>query len=195
MAGRLVSGLLATALILGGWLAVRSLAHPSGPGDAEELRLAPQSAPKQVAPSRPRERQPTVAASPCRSNTRQQLIVVSIRKQHLWACSAKHPVLSTPVTTGRTNHTGDATPRGHFAVQGIERHITLTTDGPRSYPVRFWIPFHLGVWGFHDASWQTIPFGSRHYRSHGSHGCVHMPLAAIRTLYHWVHYGTVVRIH
>jgi lipoprotein-anchoring transpeptidase ErfK/SrfK len=98
------------------------------------------------------------------------------------------------VTTGATKRSGDATPRGTFAVQGIERNVRLTTDGPRSYPVHYWIPFHLGTWGFHDASWQTIPFGSRRYVARGSHGCVHMPLAAIRTLFHWIHYGTSVVI-
>lgn len=67
-----------------------------------------------------------------------------------------------------------------------------TLDG--SYHVKYWIPFKLGVWGFHDASWQHIPFGTPSYRSHGSHGCVHMPLTAIRWLFRWVKYGTPVRI-
>jgi lipoprotein-anchoring transpeptidase ErfK/SrfK len=98
------------------------------------------------------------------------------------------------VTTGATARRGDATPKGTFAVQGLDRNTTLDTSADGSYPVKYWIPFHLGVWGFHDASWQRIPFGSGQYVRHGSHGCVHVPLAATRWLFHWVHYGTRVRI-
>jgi L,D-transpeptidase catalytic domain len=132
--------------------------------------------------------------SPCLHNRRAQLIVVSIMRQHEWACARHRTVLSTPVTTGATSRPGDATPRGTFAVQGLDRGTVLTTSAAGRYRVKYWIPFHLGVWGFHDASWQTMPFGSRHYVTRGSHGCVHMPLAAIRWLFHWVHYGTRVRI-
>lgn len=123
-----------------------------------------------------------------------QLVVVSIRRQHAWACAGRRTVLSTPVTTGATGRPGHATPRGRFAVQGLERDTTLDTSAAGSYPVKFWIPFHLGVWSFHDASWQRIRFGSHQYVRHGSHGCVHVPLAAMRWLFHWVHYGTPVRI-
>ncbi|HTW21324.1 MAG TPA: L,D-transpeptidase [Mycobacteriales bacterium] len=132
-------------------------------------------------------------ASPCARNTRPQLIVVSIGRQHEWACARRRTVLSTPVTTG-ADRPGDATPTGTFAVQGLNRNTTLTTDGAQSYRVKYWIPFHLGVWGFHDASWQRIPFGSPRYKTRGSHGCVHMPLQAICRLFHWARYGTPVRI-
>jgi lipoprotein-anchoring transpeptidase ErfK/SrfK len=118
--------------------------------------------------------------------------VVNIKRQHEWACAHHRTVLSTPVTTGASAHPGDATPHGTFAVQGIERDVTLTSSG--NHHVRYWIPFHLGTWGFHDAPWQTMPYGSRHYVTRGSHGCVHMPLSAIRALFHWVHYGTVVKV-
>jgi lipoprotein-anchoring transpeptidase ErfK/SrfK len=131
--------------------------------------------------------------SPCDHRTSGQLVVVSIKQQHLWACDGDHTVLTTAVTTGASRD-GDATPRGTFAVQGLNRNTTLTTSAGASYRVRYWIPFHAGVWGFHDASWQTIPFGSSSYVNGGSHGCVHLPLAAIRQLFHWVKYGTKVRI-
>jgi lipoprotein-anchoring transpeptidase ErfK/SrfK len=131
--------------------------------------------------------------SPCDHRTSGQLVVVSIEQQHLWTCDGDRTVLSTAVTTGASRD-GDATPRGTFAVQGLNRDTTLTTSGGASYRVHYWIPFHVGVWGFHDASWQTIPFGSSRYVTGGSHGCVHMPLAAIRQLFHRVRYGTKVRI-
>jgi lipoprotein-anchoring transpeptidase ErfK/SrfK len=102
-------------------------------------------------------------------------------------------VQSTAVTTGASQRAGDATPRGTFAVQGLIRDTQLDSSAG-SYHVHYWIPFRLGVWGFHDAPWQRIRFGSPRYVSRGSHGCVHLPLAAMRWLFHWVHYGTPVRI-
>lgn len=133
------------------------------------------------------------APGPCVHNRQPKLVVVNIQRQHLWACAGRRTALSTPVTTGATAR-GDGTPRGHFAVLGRDRNSTLTTSSGSSYRVRFWIPFRLGVWGFHDASWQRIPFGSPKYKTQGSHGCVHMPLAAVRWLFRWVRYGTHVRV-
>jgi lipoprotein-anchoring transpeptidase ErfK/SrfK len=131
--------------------------------------------------------------SPCDHNQSAQVVVVSIKHQHMWACAGTNTVISTPVTTGASAH-GDATPRGTFAIQGIDPNTTLTTSGGSSYHVRFWLPFRLGIWGFHDASWQTMPFGSKGYVTKGSHGCVHVPTAIMRQLFHWVRYGTKVRI-
>ena len=39
-----------------------------------------------------------------------------------------------------------------------------------------------------------MPYGSPKYRTKGSHGCVHMPLPAMRFLYTWAEVGTTVRI-
>jgi lipoprotein-anchoring transpeptidase ErfK/SrfK len=116
-------------------------------------------------------------------------VIVSIAQQHEWACAHHQVLQSSPVTTGASQR-GDGTPRGTFAVQGMIRDTTLDDR----YHVEYWIPFHLGVWGFHDAAWQHTPFGAASYRANGSHGCVHMPLGAIRWLFHWVRYGTLVRI-
>jgi lipoprotein-anchoring transpeptidase ErfK/SrfK len=143
---------------------------------------------------RPTVHHHSAQVSPCARNRRPKLVAVSIERQYAWACAGHRTVLSTAVTTGASTRTGDATPRGSFAVEGTVRNTVLTTSATGRYHVKYWIPFHVGIWGFHDASWQTMPFGSRHYVQHGSHGCVHMPLAAIRWLFHWVHYGTPVRI-
>ena len=45
--------------------------------------------------------------------------------------------------------------------------------------MKYWIPFDAPLFGFHDSSWQKMPYGSQKYRTKGSHGCIHMPLAAI----------------
>jgi lipoprotein-anchoring transpeptidase ErfK/SrfK len=168
-----------------------STASPPSHARVSDRVRSPAPSPR---PLRPAASHHPVPPSPCVHNRRPQLVVVSIKRQHEWACARGRMVLSTPVTTGATSRPGDATPRGVFAVQGLDRNSVLTTSGPRQYRVKYWIPFHLGVWGFHDASWQKMPFGSKQYVTRGSHGCVHMPLAAIRWLFHWVHYGARVRI-
>jgi lipoprotein-anchoring transpeptidase ErfK/SrfK len=70
----------------------------------------------------------------------------------------------------------------------------LTLNTGAAYDVKYWIPFDGPLFGFHDSSWQDFPYGSDRYRTAGSHGCVHMPLAAIRYLYNWADIGTPVRI-
>ena len=61
--------------------------------------------------------------------------------------------------------------------------------------MKYWIPFDAPLFGFHDSSWQTFPYGSQQYRTDGSHGCVHMPLADIAFLYEWANVGATVVIH
>jgi hypothetical protein len=194
------SGLLRSAALAATLAATVAVAfHAESRGSASVAKV------RQVAHTE-RARQPAAVAAgsppvtrhgarynPCAHNSRPQLIVVNIKRQHEWACAHHRAVLSTAVTTGASGRPGDATPRGTFAVQGLNRNSTLNADGG-SYRVKYWIPFHLGTWGFHDAAWQKIPFGSKAYVTRGSHGCVHMPLAAIRWLFHWVHYGTPVRV-
>jgi lipoprotein-anchoring transpeptidase ErfK/SrfK len=46
----------------------------------------------------------------------------------------------------------------------------------------------------HDSSWQHFPYGSPRYRTRGSHGCVHFPIAAITWMYRWIGIGTVVQV-
>jgi lipoprotein-anchoring transpeptidase ErfK/SrfK len=60
--------------------------------------------------------------------------------------------------------------------------------------VKYWIPFQGPLFGFHDSPWQRFPYGGPEYRTQGSHGCIHVPLSAIRFLYRWASVGTPVRI-
>jgi lipoprotein-anchoring transpeptidase ErfK/SrfK len=57
--------------------------------------------------------------------------------------------------------------------------------------VLYWVPFN-GDFGLHDAPWQTMPFGSKDYPEHGSHGCVHVPAATMAWLYRWSSVGDTV---
>lgn len=181
-----------------GPLGVRAAASPvadHSPGQTlKSLLTSPLKAATLLSrPARLNEGAPPRMVSPCRDNRSDQLVKVSIKRQHLWACHRSHLVMSTPVTTGRSQP-GDATPRGTFAVEARVADTTLHPADGNKVHVTYWIPFSHNVYGFHDAPWQSMPYGSRDYRTLGSIGCVHVPLNALRDLYDWVEAGTTVRI-
>lgn len=124
-------------------------------------------------------------------------VYVSIADQHLWECSGENLIMDSDVSTGASGLDPDyATPIGTFAIAGMVRDTELVghdSHGSWDDSVAYWMPFDDEV-GFHDASWQTFPFGSSEYLQSGSHGCVHMPLDAIAHLYGDVSIGTPVTI-
>jgi lipoprotein-anchoring transpeptidase ErfK/SrfK len=137
---------------------------------------------------------PARLLSPCRHNeARRRLVTVDIKRQHAWACSGSRTLLSTPVTTGRSEP-GDKTPRGKFVVEARVANTTLRPTNGNPVHVNYWVPFRQNIWGFHDAPWQAMPFGSSRYRTQGSLGCVHVPAHAMRRLFQIVQPGTTVRI-
>ena len=127
----------------------------------------------------------------CLGNTAPKLVLVSIREQHAWMCERNEQVNSTAATTGATSH-HNGTPSGSWLVQAKQTNRYLTGPGYREF-VHFWLPFN-GDFGFHDAPWQTMPFGSPDYPTLGSHGCVHLPAPAMAWLYHWAQVGTTVTV-
>lgn len=138
----------------------------------------------------------TAKTDACRSNKAAKAVIVSLGKQHMWACGGSAEAYDTPVTTGATTY-GDGTPTGTWAVYSKQTDTHLTgSDSRGSWDdyVNYWMPFY-GEYGFHDATWQTFPFGSlTQYQTGGSHGCVHLPLAAMKWLYTWAPVGTTVTI-
>ncbi len=129
----------------------------------------------------------------CGHNSAPQKVIVSVRRQHLWMCAGHRLVRQSAVTTGMVGQYTN-TPTGNFVIQSRVRDTTLTLNTGATYAVNYWIPFEGPLFGFHDASWQTFPFGSDKYRTDGSHGCVHMPLKAIAFLYRWSARPTAVHI-
>ena len=127
--------------------------------------------------------------TPCSTNTRARRVIVSIGAQHAWMCAGKTVAFSTAVTTGAVAK-GDATPTGTFRIQGNQKGATLT-GANYAVHVQYWIQFNGDI-GFHDASWQTMKFGTAQYRTQGSLGCVHMPLPSIAWLHKWVQVGRTV---
>jgi lipoprotein-anchoring transpeptidase ErfK/SrfK len=140
----------------------------------------------------PTQPQPATAGpTPCTANTLAQFVLVSISDQRAWMCAAGHQVYTTLVTTG-ADADGMGTPTGTWYVQDKQTDRYLVGVGYRDW-VKYWIPFN-GDYGFHDASWQTVPFGSNGYHSGGSHGCVHLPTAAMAWIYNWVTVGAEVTV-
>jgi hypothetical protein len=206
----LVAAIASTVVAASGCSSARSASLGPGPthatvdasnamsGAAAAATSAPRSVrtatrPDALARALPRQHVRHHRANPCRHNTAAKFVRVSLRQQHLWLCAHRHLVRSAAITSGMVGQY-TATPTGRYAIQGRDRHSTLTLATGQQYAVKYWIPFNAPLFGFHDASWQTFPFGSPKYRHHGSHGCVHMPLRAIAFLYHWADIGTPVRI-
>jgi hypothetical protein len=145
--------------------------------------------------TRPMTEQPASKPKPnhCVHNRASQKVIVSIKAQHLWMCAGHRLVRQSAVTTGMAGQwTG--TPTGNYWIQGRNRNTTLTLNTGATYAVKYWIPFDAPLFGFHDSSWQKFPYGSPKYKTDGSHGCVHMPLAAIAFLYRWSARPTAVHI-
>jgi lipoprotein-anchoring transpeptidase ErfK/SrfK len=107
-------------------------------------------------------------------------------------------VVDTPVTTGRP---ALATDIGAMRVLRKDAPWTMQSPWPKGSPE--WYPdtvVQMVLWftkngeGRHDASWQpvsTLGPGSQ-YGPFARPGCVHLPLAAIRTLFDWAPIGPPV---
>jgi hypothetical protein len=135
----------------------------------------------------------------CMGNGTGKLILVSVTNQHMWACQGTNVVSQSAVTTGASeapNGVDNATPTGTWHIYEKFRNLDLKgsdANGPWDDYVQYWMPFDSAV-GFHDASWQTFPFGSSKYKTNGSHGCVQLPTQYAAWLYGWAPVGTTVTV-
>jgi lipoprotein-anchoring transpeptidase ErfK/SrfK len=170
------------------------LADPSTNSRAVQLQAPSHVSPTAHAPSATSSQSSRPAApSPCRTNTDPQRIIVSIRQQHAWMCAGARQAMDSAVTTGATA-VGDGTPVGTWHIEAKQTNTTLTVLTGEAFHVAYWLPYDGNVYGLHDSSWQTFPYGSPQYRTGGSHGCVHLPLAAMRWVYGWARVGATVTI-
>ena len=148
----------------------------------------------------------------CAGNTAAQEVIVSISAQHLWACDGTNTSYDNPVITGMEMYPADLTPTGTYKITGKLTAQTLAgsdSTGHWSDFVNYWMPFlynQYGSYGFHDLT-QTAngsngradsDFGNIDINApytaakHASHGCVEMPLTAMKWLYDWAAVGTTV---
>jgi lipoprotein-anchoring transpeptidase ErfK/SrfK len=181
----------------------RGAAHSARPAGSSQRAAAASAttpspsrsaSPAQAAAAAPAAVRTPAPPNACAHNQDRKLVLVDVSQQHLWLCQGTRTSFSSAVTTGAVGLPYDATPTGSFEIQEKDRNRTLTLLGGQQFTVKYWIPFQGPLFGFHDAPWQTMPFGSQKYRTKGSHGCVHLPLATIRHLYRWAQVGTPVRI-
>jgi lipoprotein-anchoring transpeptidase ErfK/SrfK len=172
------------------------LADPSTNSPAAQLQARPGASATRGEPSSSAAPSGSTRAAPpgpCRSNADAQRIIVSVRQQHAWMCAGAHQVAESAVTTGATA-TGSGTPIGTWHIEAKQTNTTLTVLTGEAFHVDYWLPYNGNVYGLHDSSWQTFPYGSQQYRTAGSHGCVHLPLASMRWLYGWARVGATVTI-
>lgn len=132
----------------------------------------------------------------CVGSTDSQKIVVDISDQHVWMCNGTDEAYDAPVTTGAYMVADHATPTGTRKILAKYTKLYLSgsdSQGSWNDYVNYWLPFD-GDYGFHDATWQKMPFGSSKYPTEGSHGCVRLSLETATWLYDWVNVGAVVTI-
>ena len=139
-------------------------------------------------------------ASHCKKSLLDKEVVVSVSKRHMWACQSAKTVYDNPVITGMEMYPADLTPRGTYKIYAKATDTVLKgsdASGSWSDSVSYWMPFldnQYGTYGFHDATWRAGgDFGKIDPNSkEASHGCVEMPLAAMKWLYAWAPVGTTV---
>lgn len=163
----------------------------SGAAVTRQIKPLPRAAIAEVQPVSP-------VAAVCAQNYSGKLLLVSISQQHVWACNSTVLDNQSSVTTGASAITNvdDATPTGSWHIYGKQTNLHLTgsdANGAWDDPVAYWMPFYSD-YGFHDASWQTMPFGGAGYTTQGSHGCVHLPADMMAWVYNWAPIGTIVTI-
>lgn len=113
-------------------------------------------------------------------------VVVSIKNQELWIVrKGKVAVHLTDVVTG-TENKSNATPKGVWYIMYKESPSVLrgyNNDGSKyASKVQYWMPFTLSGCGLHDASWRS-DWSKSAYLTGGSHGCVNIRPAEIRSVW------------
>lgn len=125
-------------------------------------------------------------------------VEIDLTRQHLWFIKNGQKIMESDIVTGNPNK-GNATPQGVYTLTYKTKNAVLRgpkqPDGSYEWesPVDYWMPFNGGI-GMHDAKWQSA-FGGNRYQSHGSHGCVNMPLEKAKEIYGYIDAGTPVICH
>jgi lipoprotein-anchoring transpeptidase ErfK/SrfK len=124
-------------------------------------------------------------------------VVVRLGSQTLTAYLDGKPVLETPVTTGRA---ALPTPVGSYRVIFRASPFVFNSPWPEGSP--FWYPptpvtwamdFYGGDFLHDDPGEPSDAFGAgSEYGPYASHGCVHVPHAAMAFLYRWLPIGAQV---
>ena len=115
-------------------------------------------------------------------------VVVSIKNQELWIVrKGRVAVHLNDVVTGTLEGgKGNQTPKGVWYIMYKQSPSVLrglNDDGSKyASKVQYWMPFTLSGCGLHDASWRT-DWSKTAYLQGGSHGCVNIRPAEIRSVW------------
>lgn len=115
-------------------------------------------------------------------------VVVSIKHQELWVVrKGKVAVHLNDVVTGTLEGgKGNQTPKGVWYIMYKQSPSVLrgfNDDGSKyASKVQYWMPFTLSGCGLHDASWRN-DWSKTAYLTGGSHGCVNIRPAEIRSVW------------
>ncbi len=124
-------------------------------------------------------------------------VVVRLEAQTLTAYLNGKSVLHTPVTTGRPSL---PTPIGSYHIEAAYSPFTFTSPWPPGSPywypptpVTWAMPFYDGDFLHNDPGEPASAFGKGSEDGpYASHGCVHVPHAAMAFLFHWLPIGATV---
>jgi hypothetical protein len=145
-----------------------------------------------------RLRLPARRSAPSKSNgTSAKAVVVRLGAQTLTAYLNGKPVLRTPVTTGRP---ALPTPVGSYHIEAAYSPFTFVSPWPPGSPywypptpVTWAMPFYDGDFLHNDPGEPASAFGQGSENGpYASHGCVHVPHAAMAVLFHWLPIGATV---
>ena len=195
-----LGGAVIARQVIGTTVHVYAFAHGDQalPGSALWYRVSPLDAPGRYVYSRYVSGDDRVVAE------HGKLIIVSLTSQWLVAFGDGRRVLDSAVTTGRPEL---PTPVGTFHVLARHTPYIFISPWPKGSPfyyppsaTHYALQFRRDGYFIHDTPWRSA-YGPGTNLPHrdpgdrlGSHGCVNVPLAAERALYHWANVGTTVQI-
>ncbi len=122
---------------------------------------------------------PTVAAI---KNPSALQIKISTSAQRLYLVEGNNVVLATPCTVGAPS---SPTPKGNFTILSKQEHRRRATEPGAGYPMTYWMSFSGPAYGIHWGFVKPVP---------ATHGCVRVPLKAVKKIFHLVKVGTPVQV-
>jgi lipoprotein-anchoring transpeptidase ErfK/SrfK len=176
----------------------RAVIRPARPGIAIDIRRAARRAvPYLKALSSKRLRLPARRTAPSKSGPSAKAVVIRLEAQTLTAYLNGRPILHAPVTTGRP---ALPTPVGSYRIEAAYSPFTFHSPWPPGSPywypptpVTWAMPFYNGDFLHDDPGEPASAFGRGSENGpYASHGCVHVPHAAMAFLFHWLPIGATV---
>ena len=133
--------------------------------------------------------------TPARTTPRPSSCRVSVTKQRVWMCAGTRTVYQR---AGHHRSRGPALrqhPDRHVPDPGQDHGHHADADQRRDLRGEVLDPVRRARCSASTTrAGRTSRTAAREYRTEGSHGCVHMPLAAMKFLYDWAAVGTTVDI-